>query len=133
MLALWEKFVGLTTLAAMTCLMRSAAGDILNTDEGAALMAEAYAACEATALAAGHPPREEAMAGFKTILTDRQSPMTASMLRDLEAGGRTEGAHIVGDMLARARAAGLEARMLGIAWTHLQAREARVARETGTA
>jgi len=129
MLALWEKFVGLTTLAAMTCLMRSAAGDILNTDEGAALMAETYAACEGTARAAGHEPREAAMAGFKTILTDRQSLMTASMLRDLEAGGRTEGAHIVGDMLVRARAAGIDPGPLRHAWCHLQAAENRRQRE----
>ena len=130
MLALWEKFVGLTTLAAMTCLMRSAAGDILNTDEGAALMAEAYAACDNTARAAGHAPREAAMAGFKTILTDRQSPMTASMLRDLEGGGRTEGAHIVGDMLARARAAGVDPGLLRHAWCHLQAAQNRRQRES---
>jgi 2-dehydropantoate 2-reductase len=129
MLALWEKFVGLTTLAAMTCLMRSAAGDILGTDEGAALMAEAYAACDHTARAAGHAPREAAMAGFKAILNDRQSTMTASMLRDLESGGRTEGAHIVGDMLARARAAGVDPGPLRHAWCHLQASERRRRRE----
>jgi 2-dehydropantoate 2-reductase len=129
MLALWEKFVGLTTLAAMTCLMRSAAGDILNTDEGAALMAETYAACEGAARAAGHVPREAAMAGFKSILTDRESTMTASMLRDLESGGRTEGAHIVGDMLARARAAGVDPGPLRAAWCHLQASERRRLRE----
>ena len=130
MLALWEKFVGLTTLAAMTCLMRSAAGDILDTDEGSALMAEAYAACDNTARAAGHVPREAAMAGFKAMLTDRQSTLTASMLRDLEAGGRTEGAHIVGDMLARACAAGVDPGPLRLAWCHLQASENRRRRES---
>jgi 2-dehydropantoate 2-reductase len=130
MLALWEKFVGLTTLATMTCLMRSAAGDILGTDDGAALMAEAYTACDQTARAAGHTPREAAMAGFKAILADRQSTMTASMLRDLESGGRTEGAHIVGDMLARARAAGVDPGPLRHAWCHLQASERRRQRET---
>jgi hypothetical protein len=35
----------------------------------------------------------------------------------------------VGDMLARARAAGSDATLLGIAWAHLQTREARLARE----
>ena len=59
MLALWEKFVALATLAAMTCLMRGAVGEILAADDGAALLDEAYAACEGTARAAGRcAPRE---------------------------------------------------------------------------
>ena len=34
---MWEKFVHLATAAAMTCLMRANTGQILTTDEGAAL------------------------------------------------------------------------------------------------
>ncbi len=129
MLALWEKFVALATLAAMTCLMRAAVGDILAADDGAALFAETYAACEGTARAAGHVPRDAAMASFRAMFADRHSTMTASMLRDLEGGGRTESAHIVGDMLKRARAAGLAPGPLREAWCHLQAAEARRQRE----
>jgi 2-dehydropantoate 2-reductase len=55
--------------------------------------------------------------------------MMASMLRDLEGGGRTEGAHIVGDMLARARVAGIDPGPLRHAWVHLQAAENRRQRE----
>lgn len=129
MLALWEKYVGLATLAAMTCLMRGAITDILSADEGAALMDETYAACESVARAAGYVPRDGAMAPFRAMFADRQSPLTASMLRDLEGGGRTEGAHVVGDMLARARAAGLDPGPLRAAWCHLQAAEHRRLRE----
>jgi len=123
MTALWEKFVGLATLAAMTCLMRASVGDILSTDDGAALSAEAFDACRRTAEAAGSPPREAALDRFRAMLTDRTSMLTASMLRDLESGGRTEGAHIVGDMLRRARAAGVDPGPLRAAWCHLQAAE----------
>ena len=132
MLAMWEKFVGLATLAAMTCLMRGAVGDILSADEGSALMQETYAACEGTARACGHAPRDAAMAGFRAMFAERGSTLTASMLRDLESGGRTEAAHIVGDMLARARAAGIDAGPLRAAWCHLQAAEHRRLREAGT-
>ena len=48
------------------------------------------------------------------------------MLRDLEAGQRVEAAHIVGDMLHRARAAGIAAPLLGAAWCHLQAYESAI-------
>jgi 2-dehydropantoate 2-reductase len=123
MTALWEKFVGLATLAAMTCLMRAPVGAILGTDDGPALVAEAFEACRRTAEAAGSPPGTSALERFRAMLADRNSTLTASMLRDLESGGRTEGAHIVGDMLRRAEAAALDPGPLRAAWCHLQAAE----------
>ena len=125
MRALWEKFVGLATLAAMTCLMRCTVGDILAADDGAALFAQTFAACQGAARAAGYAPREAPMAGFEAMFADRQSAMAASMQRDLEGGGRTEGAHVVGDMLRRVQAAGLETGVLRAAWCHLQVAERR--------
>jgi 2-dehydropantoate 2-reductase len=47
------------------------------------------------------------------------------MLYDLEAGGRVESDHIVGWMLERARAHGVDDTMLSLAYTHLKAYEAR--------
>lgn len=125
MRALWEKFTGLATLAAMTCLMRGTVGNILSTDDGAALFAATFAACESAAAAAGYPPREAASANFRAMWADPGSKLTASMLRDLESGGPTEGAHIVGDMLRRVRAAGQEPGALAAAWCHLQVADAR--------
>jgi 2-dehydropantoate 2-reductase len=131
MLELWEKYVLLTTLAAMTCLMRASVGDIMAAGEGEALMEEAFQACVRTAAAAGHPPREKALAGARKFLFERGSAFTASMLRDMESGSRTEADHIVGDMLKRARAAGVDPGPLRAAYAHLQAREARREREGG--
>ncbi|MBN8510538.1 MAG: ketopantoate reductase family protein [Burkholderiales bacterium] len=125
MRALWEKFSGLATLAALTCLMRGTVGDILHTDDGAALFAQTFAACEGAAAAAGYPPRAAASAGFRAMWGDPASKLTASMQRDLESGGPTEGAHIVGDMLQRVRAAGLDPGALPAAWCHLQVAERR--------
>jgi 2-dehydropantoate 2-reductase len=59
------------------------------------------------------------------MLTQAGSTVTASMLRDLEAGQRIEGAHIVGDMRLRAHAAGAAVPLLDLAWVHLQAYEQR--------
>ena len=47
------------------------------------------------------------------------------MLRDLESGGRVEADHIVGWMLDRARAHGVDDTILSLAYTHLKAYEAR--------
>lgn len=131
MLELWEKYILLTTLATMTCLMRASVGDIMATGEGEALMEETLQACVRTAAAAGHVPREKALAGARKFLFERGSAFTASMLRDMESGQRTEGDHIVGDMLRRARAAGVDPGPLRAAYAHLQAYQVRRKREGG--
>lgn len=120
---LWVKFAFLTTLAAATCLMRGSVGAIVAAEGGRAFIEALYAECLATAAAAGQPVPAEAQQNALRMLTQPGSTVTASMLRDLAAGQATEGAHIVGDMLARARAAGHAAPALAIAWTHLQVYE----------
>jgi 2-dehydropantoate 2-reductase len=128
---MWEKFVLLASLAAMTCLMRASVGEILASVDGEALMREALSTCVAAAGAAGHAPCAESLQRTESMLFARGSAFTASMLRDIEAGGRVEAEHIVGDMLRRARAAGADARLLAAAYCHLQAYEAR--RQRGVA
>ena len=122
---MWEKFVLLASLAAMTCLMRASVGEILAAADGDALMREMLSTCVAAAGAAGHVPRAESLQKTEAMLFARGSAFTASMLRDIEAGGRVEADHVVGDMLRRARAAGADARLLAAAYCHLQAYEAR--------
>jgi 2-dehydropantoate 2-reductase len=125
LLVMWEKFVLLTTLAACTCSMRGSVGEVLATSDGAAVMRELLDTCVAAAKAAGHAPRAESLTQTEALLFARGSPFSASMLRDIERGGPTEADHIVGDMLRRARAAGLDARLLATAYTHLQVYEGR--------
>jgi 2-dehydropantoate 2-reductase len=125
LLVMWEKFVLLTTLAACTCSMRGSVGEVLATSNGAALMRDLLDTCVAAAKAAGHAPRAESLTQTEALLFARGSAFSASMLRDIERGGPTEADHIVGDMLRRARAAGLDARLLAAAYTHLQVYEGR--------
>ncbi|MEO8716363.1 MAG: 2-dehydropantoate 2-reductase [Acetobacteraceae bacterium] len=122
---MWEKFVMLATMGGMTCLMRANVGEIMRADDGEALMLELLGECDAVAGAAGHKARPAFLDRARALLTERGSVFAASMLRDVEKGGATEAAHIVGDMLARAREARLAGPVLRIAWCHLQAHEAR--------
>jgi len=126
---LWTKFAFLAALAAGTCLMRAAVGDVVAADGGRDFMERFYRECLAVAAADGWPVPEEAQRRALETLTQPGSPLTASMLRDLEAGQRIEGAHIVGDLLRRARAAGLPSPLLALAWCHLQAYELRRRRD----
>jgi 2-dehydropantoate 2-reductase len=131
-LEMWEKFVLLASLAGMTCLMRAPVGAIVATGEGAALMGEFVAECTAVATAAGHAPRPPFLARTQGLLTERGSTFTASMLRDIERGGPTEGDHILGDLLRRARSLGVATPLLRTAVCHVEAYEARRAAITGS-
>ncbi len=122
---MWEKFVFLASLAAMTCLMRANVGEILTTADGEVLMREALSACVAAATAAGHAPRAPSLQRSENMLFARGSVFSASMLRDIETGGHVEADHIIGYMLGQARAAGADTRLLATAYCHLQAYEAR--------
>lgn len=122
---IWEKYVFLAALAGATCLMRASVGAIVATDEGEALVRELYGECRAVAAAAGREPRPEAIESAMRFLTDPASALTASMLRDMEAGGPTEAGHILGDMLRRAQRSGVAAPLLRVARCHMQAYDAR--------
>lgn len=118
---MWEKFVLLATYAGMTCLMRASVGAVMEATEGRAIMTEMLAECARTATAAGHSPRGPFLEETTAMLTEKGSQGTSSMLRDVRRGAKTEHDHILGDMLARARAADVSAPILRLAYAHLQA------------
>lgn len=120
MLDMWEKFSFLATFAGMTCLMRGSIGAIASTQDGAALMRRFGDACIAVATAEGYAPRAHVRERFQNVLQSRTSTMTASMYRDLSAGGKTEADHIIGHMLAKAREHGVDDVLLACAYAHLQ-------------
>ncbi len=120
---LWIKYSFLTALAAGTCLMRASVGRIVAGEGGTGFMQALYRECVRVAEATGQPIPEPAQATALATLTQPDSPVKASMLRDLEAGQRVEAGHIVGDMLHRAQAAHQAAPLLAAAWCHLQAYE----------
>ncbi len=115
----------LATLAGMTCLMRASVGDIMRAERGRELMLGFLDTCRRIAMADGERMRDEFLATTVALLTEPGSPFTASMLRDIEAGRRTEAEHVIGDMARRALAAGIDAPLLAAAHCHLQAYEAR--------
>ncbi len=120
---MWDKFVMLTTLAGATCLMRASIGDIMKCKGGHHFITEMLQECEDIAAAAGYRPDADFMARTHSELTKQSSPQTSSMLRDVRSGGRTETDHILGDMVRRAKAAGIAAPLIRAAYCHLQVYE----------
>ena len=129
LLEMWEKWVFLATLAGATTLMRAAIGDIVAAPGGLAFIEALHDECQRVAQAHGNGAREKVMAGARKMLTAEGSAMTASMLRDIEGGARIEADHIVGDLIERGRAKGVETPGLARVLTGLKAYENRRARE----
>lgn len=122
---LWEKVVFLCALATATCLFRANVREIVGAPGGREAMQRAIAANVAVAAAEGHQPRPASIGRFVERLTDPEGLWSASMLRDLEAGGQVEADHVLGWMLERARRHGVDDTLLSIAYTHLKAYERR--------
>ena len=117
---LWDKWIMLCTLASMCCLMRGTSGDILEADEGQAIVLETVEECRKVAAAAGCDPGEKGMGNVRSYLTQKGSRFAASMLHDLEKGAMVEADHVVGDMIVRGRRAGIATPNLRLAYAHLQ-------------
>ena len=95
----------IATAAGITCLMRSTVGDIVAA--GAADLAiSLLEECAAIAARQGFPPGAAAMQRNRAMFTAAGSAFTASMLRDVERGARTEVEHILGDLLRAWRSGG---------------------------
>jgi 2-dehydropantoate 2-reductase len=122
---LWEKLVFLSALAATTCLFRANVGEIIAASGGREAMERALNANIEIATREGYAPRPTPMEHARKGLTNPAGDWSASMLRDLEAGGQVEGDHIVGWMLDKARKHGIDDTVLSLAYTHLKAYEAR--------
>jgi 2-dehydropantoate 2-reductase len=117
---LWDKWIMLCSLAATCCLMRGTSGDILEADEGKAIVLETVEECHKVAAAAGHDPGDKGMETVRSFLTRAKSMFAASMLHDLENGAMVEADHVVGDMISRAKMGGIATPNLRMAYAHLQ-------------
>jgi 2-dehydropantoate 2-reductase len=121
---MWEKWLFLAALAGATCLMRAAVGDIGEAPGGTDFVLALLEECAAVAAANGRPPRITFIERPRGMLTGPGSPLTASMLRDIERNAPIEADHIVGDLIRRGATAG-SLPLLRLAYTNLKAYEAR--------
>ena len=123
LLEMWEKWVFLASLAAVTCLMRASVGHILASPGGKEFILGMLDECSAVASAEGHAPAGPFFQRTRGLLTTEGSPMTASMFRDIKAGQPVEADHVIGDLVARADAAKIPVPKLRTAYMHLKAYE----------
>ena len=121
--SLWDKWTFLATLAGINTLMRANVGEILATEFGGLVTEKMFKECCSVAQKSQYLISEETQAQSLSILQKPNSDFTASMLRDLDSGYRTEHEHIIGSMLRRGNALNLYCPSLQLAYTQLVIRD----------
>jgi len=97
---MWDKWVFIASSAGITTLLRASIGDIVAAG-GNVLSVALLEECIGIAARSGYPSSTHVRERTQGMLTAAGSPMTASMMRDMENGARTEASHIIGDLIAR--------------------------------
>lgn len=126
--AMWEKWVMLASLGAITTLFDGTLGDVASVSGGADLARAVVDECGAAVAAAGHPMPEAVLAAYRKLVSDPTSPMTTSMFRDMRSGLPVEVEAIVGDLVKHSTQARLEAPLLVAALTRLRVYEANLSK-----
>ena len=132
MQGMWEKWVHIATLASATSLMRASVGDMVHA--GAQDIAlELLNECSRIAAHNGFAPSPEALGRTRAAVTAPGSPLTASLLTDIERGAPTEADHILGDFLRRGRWSTADTVLLPLAYAQLRSYEAKRSRNAAEA
>lgn len=121
---LWRKLVHLGTVASVTTLTRQAIGTVNKTADGPWLIESTLRSIVAIATAEGHVIPEPMIHDYLRVFNAAGSTYKASMLRDMERGGLTEGEHILGYLAEKAAAHGIANPIFRIAAANTQAYEA---------
>jgi 2-dehydropantoate 2-reductase len=120
MQAMWEKWVQLASLGAITCLMRGTIGEIVAAPGGAELSIDVVNESAAVATACGYKPLEKVLSRHASAMTTPGSSLTSSMYRDLRNGAPVEADQILGDFIERGRARGVTTPLLKAAFVNLR-------------
>jgi len=116
---MWEKWTMLSTIGAITCLMRGNIGQTVAAPGGTDVILGIFDEVVSIVRAVGEAPKPEFIEAYRKTLTTPGSTQAPSMFRDLLEGNPIEANQIVGDLLARGREAGIAAPLLAAAYAHL--------------
>ena len=125
---MWSKWVFISTLAALTCLMRGNVGEIASAPGGEELAPAFLAETTAIAAACGYPVPEDDVRTYTASFTQKDSKLTASLYRDVVAGRPTESHYVLDDLVRRARDHDVDIPLLELAALQLRIYNARASR-----
>ncbi len=116
---MWEKWILLAALGAITSLMRGSIGEVEACPGGISFAQQLLDEVVRIVSAVGVPPSAPFVQAARAQLTARGAPLTSSMFRDLQGGRAVEADSIVGDLVHYAERAGIAAPLLSAAYIHL--------------
>ncbi|MEV4622305.1 ketopantoate reductase family protein [Asanoa sp. NPDC049573] len=106
---MWEKWIFLASVTAVTCLGRGTVGEVNAVPGGKEFATAVVDEGSRIAAAAGFPPRPEANRRLLGTVTEVGASTTSSVYRDLRQGRRVENDPIISDLVRRAKALGVAA------------------------
>ena len=117
---MWQKWVFVATIGALTCLMRGTVGEIVavpgGPDLGPAMLAEA----SAVAAAAGYPIPADAIESTTRMITQAGSPVNSSLSRDVAEGQPAEVEQVLADLARRGAGHGVKTPLFDLATMQLR-------------
>ena len=119
-LDLWRKYVLIGATAASTVLFQKPLGEICATTYGKRLIIEIHEECKKIVLSKGYDIGIEATNYNLKLITDKDSVLKASMLRDFESGKKTECEHILGYLIELAKRNNVQCNLIKAAHTRIQ-------------
>ena len=125
---MWDKWALLATLGGVTCLMRGNVGEIGAAPGGPEFLSRFLEEVVAVINTVGKRVSDAAIARARAARATKGSSLTSAMYRDLEQNLPVEAEQIIGDLLARGRAAGVATPLIAAAHTHLGVYQARLTR-----
>ena len=120
MQAMWQKWVGISTLGLVNCLFNGTLGEINAVPHGEETALQALDECASVAAACGYPPAKPFLENVHQRLTTKGSKLTSSMYRDMQKGAKIEADAILGDLLEHGRSHNLKTPLLQAACVRLR-------------
>jgi 2-dehydropantoate 2-reductase len=117
---MWQKWVFIATIGAMTCLMRGTVGDIVAVPGGRHLGPAILAEASAVSAAAGYPVPADAIASTTQMITQAGSPVDSSLSRDVAEGRPAEVEEVLADLARRGADHGIKTPLLDLATMQLR-------------
>ena len=101
--AMWHKWVMISSLGLVTCLLNGPIGEINAVPYGDETALRAVEECAAVAAACGFPLSQPLLEDIRRRAAAKGSSLTSSMYRDLQRGNPVEIDTILGDLLDQGR------------------------------
>jgi 2-dehydropantoate 2-reductase len=125
---MWEKWVLLAAMGAITCLLRGTIGEVQAAPGGADVTHEMLKEVTDVVEMVGVKPSDAFLSRARAMLTASGSKQASSMYRDLERGSPIEADQIIGDLLARAQKLKISTPLLAAAYAQLSIYESQHSR-----